>query len=162
MTSLAAADSDWVHCKYWNGAGVDVCIMYTLCLKKKIKPKTLVPVSFSYSVWQPRYGLWCTSVGGITWSTLKSDLIYFRLPAPDGSAMASRDTYFQITDADSFITCVQMATRAPSCINYSWIVRMNMKNNLSLRKRAVPQKKSQPGHHYIRQPADASLLGTQL
>jgi hypothetical protein len=66
--------------------------------------------------------------GGITWSALKSDLIYFRLPAPDGSAIASRGTYFQITDVDSFITCVQMAIRAPSCINYSWLVRMNLKN----------------------------------
>jgi hypothetical protein len=28
----------------------------------------------------------------------------------------------QITDTDSFITCAQMATRAPTCINYSWLV----------------------------------------
>jgi hypothetical protein len=40
----------------------------------------------------------------------------------------------QQIDADSFITCVQMAPRAPSCINYLWLVRMNMKNP-SLRKR---------------------------
>jgi hypothetical protein len=98
-------------------------------------------------------------VGGITWSALKSDLIYFRLPAPDGSAIASRGTYIQMTDADSFITCVQMATRAPSCINYSWLVHMrtNIKHPLSLRKRAVPRSKLQLGHHYIRKPADASL-----
>jgi hypothetical protein len=51
-------DSDWVHWKYWNGKGVDVCIMDTLFLKKKIKPKTLVPVSFPYSQQQRRYGLW--------------------------------------------------------------------------------------------------------
>jgi hypothetical protein len=93
------------------------------------------------------------SMEAITWSALplKSDLIFFRLMAPDGSG-----TYFQITDTDSFITCIQMATRAPSYINYAWLVHMNMKNNLSLRKHAVPRTKSQPGHHYIRQPADAS------
>jgi hypothetical protein len=86
--------------------------------------------------------------GGHNWSALKSDLICFRLPAPDGNAIDSRGTYFQITDVDSFITCVQLATRAPSCINYSWLVRMNMKNHLSLRKRGVPRTKSQPGCHY--------------
>jgi hypothetical protein len=32
------------------------------------------------------------------------------------------ERYFQITDADSFITCVQMATRVPSCVNYLWLV----------------------------------------
>jgi hypothetical protein len=109
--------------------------MYALCthyFKRKIKPKTLVPVSFPYTQQQPRYGLWYVSVGGITWSALKSNLIYFRLPAPDGSAIASRGTYFLITDTDSFITCVQMATRAPSCINYSWLAHMNMKNLLHM------------------------------
>jgi hypothetical protein len=39
---------------------------------------------------------------------------------------------------------------------------MNMKNHLSLRKRGVPRSKPQLGHHYIRKPADASLLGTWL
>jgi hypothetical protein len=97
-----------------------------------------------------------------TWSALKSDLTYFRFPAPDGSAIASRDAYFQITDADSFITCVQMATRAPSCINYSWLVRVKMKHPLSLRKRGVPRSKPQLGHHCIPKPADVSLLGTRL
>jgi hypothetical protein len=64
--------------------------------------------------------------------------------------------------ADSFITCVQMATRAPACINYSWLARMNMKNPSSPRKPGVPGSKPQLGHHYIRESADASLLGTRL
>jgi hypothetical protein len=36
-------------------------------------------------------------------------------------------------------------------------MRKNMKNPLSLRKRAVPRSKLQLGHHYIWKPADASL-----
>jgi hypothetical protein len=82
-------------------------LMYALCthlfLKKKSSRKhytSLIPIlAVTTEIW---------AVGGITWS-LKSDLIYFRLLAPDGSAIASRGTYFQITDMDSFITYVQMA-----------------------------------------------------
>jgi hypothetical protein len=134
--------------------------MYTLCLKKKSSRKHWYQ-SHSHTHSNNR-DMGCGVRVCITWSALKSDLLYFRLPAPDGSTIASRGTYFQITDAESFITCVQMATRAPSCINSSWLVRMNMKNPLSLRKRGVPRTKSQHGHHYIRQPANASLLGTRL
>jgi hypothetical protein len=37
-------DSNWVHCKYWNGEGVDVhCMHYVhIIFKEKIKSKTLV------------------------------------------------------------------------------------------------------------------------
>jgi hypothetical protein len=91
------------------------------------------------------------------WVRIEIRLSIFQPSSPDGSAIASRGTYFQMTDADSFITCVQMATRAPSCINYSWLVHMRMNMNMNMRKRAVPRSKLQLGHHYIRKSADAFL-----
>jgi hypothetical protein len=139
--------------------------MYTLCthyfLRKNQAENTgtiLIPILTSTTkIW----AVVC-KCGGHNWSALKSDLIYFRLPAPDGSAITSRGAYFQITDVDNFITCVEMVTRAPYCINYSWLVHMHIKNPLSLRKRGVARTKSQTDRHYIRQPADASLLGSRL
>jgi hypothetical protein len=52
--------------------------------------------SHSHTHSNNRDGLWCASVGGITWSSLKSDLTYFRLPAPDGSAMPAGAHIFRL------------------------------------------------------------------
>jgi hypothetical protein len=55
--------------------------MYTLF--SKIKPKTLVPVSFPYSQQQPRYGLWCASDIFILLMRIVLSLVYrWRLERP--------------------------------------------------------------------------------